>query len=155
MDGTPHAERMRARRIAGALAVATLMASGLVSGCSSTGCASWVDVGTPADAARAADAVVIGTVDTRIGSAQLLGGAPLGRIEVDSWIAGAGDEVIEVASLIDHCGDSRDQVGEAMGDGPRMLFLSDVDGVWATLTPFAGVAVPAVDGDVPKTWTAG
>lgn len=124
----------------------------------SEACVSWVHFETPADAAADSDAVVIGRVIDRTGSASVFGAsADVWSVDVDEWVEGDGPERIEVISTPVTCEGSRtspDPLEEARGDRVA-VFLTDDPAGWRTVTPLQGVVSVTPDGALPGDWPSG
>lgn len=147
-----------ARHARAATAAAALLALTPIAGCTApfvtTGsCIDWVGFETPADAAAESDAVALGRIIDQAGTSSYLD-IPVAtwNVEVDSWLAGGGDDEIVVTSLPRSCGDTRDVMAERQGDDPVILFLRDGSSGWETLTPFQGVVPADPDGGMPAVW---
>lgn len=155
-------ERMRSRRRFALLLLFPIAAVGITS-CSfgATGCPGWAAFDTPLDAAKDAEAVVVGQVTDLIGTTDMLGAtANVWSVQVERWQKGEGGEEIEVVSPPSQCGPegdaylgAGDPFENARSDGPSVVFLTR-DGGWRAITPLQGI-VPADRGEVPAEWPAG
>ncbi|WP_298741070.1 hypothetical protein [uncultured Microbacterium sp.] len=151
---------MMSRRAWGLLTIGTISATLLLAGCSSPAttttsvCIDWVYFESPADAEADADAVVVGTVESQSGATTYYDlPATTWNVNVDTWIkGGAASNDIVVTSLPKSCGETGDNMADAVGTGRVVLFLRDGDDGWETLTPFQGIVPAGSDGDLPTEW---
>lgn len=151
-----------------ALACASLAGCGVYS----SGCASWAAFDTPAEAADAADAVVIGHVVARDGVGEVGGAeAHAWTVSVQRWMKGSGGDRIRVLATPAGCADGSpeypggDRFEPAVADHLSVVFLSEyaststsvpdgADAVWVGLSPFQAVIPATPAGGIPKAWPA-
>ncbi|TBN57376.1 hypothetical protein EYE40_08175 [Glaciihabitans arcticus] len=121
-------------------------------------CLSWVDLSDPADAAEAADLVIIGEEIGPDGTESYFGTpgiATVHRVHVDQVLKGTlDDQEIRVLSVPESaCGTGpvdRYPNGDPLDvSGPAEYFLTDDEGQWRTQTPSAGVMMIPADGVLP------
>ncbi|WP_281884292.1 hypothetical protein [Agromyces rhizosphaerae] len=123
-------------------------------------CVSWVDFGTPEQAAGDADVVVLGTVAGRDGTERLFGlRASAWTVDVAELVKGpdTGDDALRVVSTPVTCtgGDAYPDGDPLDVDGEVYLFLTLDGGVLRTLTPTQGVVAPGPGGGIPPRWPSG
>ncbi|WP_353807806.1 hypothetical protein [Agromyces sp. SYSU T00194] len=166
-DDASNRRRHPRRRVAGVLLAGASVA--LLAGCAigdvglpgeGETCVSWVDFGTPEQAAGDADVVVLATVAGRDGTERLFGiSASAWTVEVDELVKGpdTGDDVRRVVSTPVTCtgGDAYPDGDPLDVDGQVYLFLTLDGGVLRTLTPTQGVVAPGPAGGIPARWPAG
>lgn len=159
----PRASRSNTRPRAFSALVAGLVAACMsLAGCSvpaNPQCKTWKIYDTPQEAAKDADAVVIGTLVNQSGTEDWNGvEINVWQMDIESWIKGSGPTQIEVASPPDTCGplptpySSSDPLLQAEDEGRVAVFLSKSDDRWVVLSPFQGtISVPADDA-LPSEW---
>lgn len=141
-------------RVRGAV---TLLVAGAVlglMGCTTPQtCVSWVDYETPQDAFDDAGLVVRGTPEPTGGTRNVFGVAmPVYAIDVAEVYRGEAPERLEITAAPLTCmgegvSEYPDGVDPLATDDEVLLFLSDTEGSWRTMTPYDGV-LPA-DGVLP------
>ncbi len=148
------------RRWAASLLTVGITAPILMTGCSSPAsptvsvCIDWAHFDSPADAEDGADAVVLGTVRGQHASTTYLQlAATKWNVRVDDWIKGeSASRTIMVTSVPKGCGQTGDNMADAVNAGQVVLFLHDGDDGWETITPFQGWIPAATSGQIPTVW---
>jgi hypothetical protein len=132
------------RRSAAIAALALLLTT---SGCALLGpgesCVEWVQYESDERLREAVDAVIVVEAPERDGDAWLHG-APMHAYRVEALAVEQGDvavgDELRVVSMAQTCSGADYPDGDPLDDdGPLRLFLQQIDGVWRTPTPYAGV----------------
>lgn len=112
-------------------------------------CPSWAGFTTPQDKYDAADLVVVLSSSTRDGTAPVLGvDAHSYDIEIDEVLKGGPvDGTVRISSMPDPCsGTAEYPDGDPLDTSdPLLVFATQQDGEWFTLTPFDGTLLYAQD----------
>jgi len=138
------------------MSLVTVLLAGALTGCvTQSVCVSWVDYATAQEAYDDAELVVHGTLDPTGATRDAFGvPMPVSTVDVLTVYKGEPPERLDVVAAPLTCmgagvSEFPDGIDPLATDDEVLLFLTDAEGGWRTMTPDDGVLPMPVDGALP------